>query len=107
LKRLTITILAELVIFLALIVQEPSLIKPRSVFEMSGVTVVSPGQAGWQLAKADKKEILFRKIEFSERSNFRGIAEDLIPLASEFFGGIRPSKTPAPSRGLPKGLNGR
>lgn len=189
-KRLAITILAELVIFSALTAQESSSIKSGSVFRMSGVTVVSPGQVGWQLVKADKKEILFRKedknriclarvtivsakpydtvkgllaaleaekeeefkktyevdslhfdhikakggpclqysgivgikessspfnhlnfngwfcpylgkwstlveIEFSERSNSRGLAEDLISLAKEFFDGIGLSKTPA------------
>ena len=60
-KRLAVTILAELVILSVLIAQVPSFIKPRSVFELSGMTVVSPGQPGWQLVKADKKEILFRK----------------------------------------------
>jgi hypothetical protein len=201
LKRIAITILAELVIFSALIAQESSLIKPRSVFKMSGVTVVSPGQAGWQLVKADKKEILFRKqdkdqiclarvtiinakpydtvkgllaaleaekeeefkktyevdslhfnqigtkgglclqydgivgikgssspfshlnfkgwfcpylgkwsilveIEFSERSNSRGLADDLLALANEFFDGIGLSNTSAPRHGFPR-LAGR
>jgi len=187
-KRFAITILAELVIFSALFAQEPSYIKPRSVFELRGVTVVSPGQPGWELLKADKEEILFRKqdkdriclarvtiasakpyetekgllaaleaqkteelktyevdslhfnqikakggpclqydgivgieglsspfdhlnfkgwfcpylgtwsavveIEFSERSNSRGLTEDLLSHADEFFDGIGLSKTP-------------
>jgi hypothetical protein len=187
-KKFVITILAELVIFAALIAQEPSFIKPRSVFKLRAVTVVSPGQPGWELLRADKQEILFRKqdkdriclarvttasakpydtvkgllaaleadkeeelrktyegdslhfyqigtkgglclqydgivgikgssspyshlnfkgwfcpylgkwstlveIEFSERSNSRGLAEDLNILANEFFDGIGLSKT--------------
>ncbi len=189
-KKLMLAILAQLVGLSVWAAQEPSPINPRTVFEVSGVTVVSPGEPGWQLVKQDKKEILFRKqdkdrmclarvtiteaksfgtvkdmladleaqkeeelqktyiadhlhfnhvntkgglclhysgivgikdppssfshlnfeggfcpyqgnwntlveIEFSERSNSRGLTEDQLSLANEFFDGVGQSKTPA------------
>jgi hypothetical protein len=36
-------------------------IKPASIYDQDGITVVSPNQPGWTLLKADKSETVFEK----------------------------------------------
>ena len=41
--------------------QKQKSIKPSSVYNQDGITVVSPDQAGWSLLKTDKSETAFEK----------------------------------------------
>ena len=41
--------------------QAQTSIKPASVYDQDGITVVSPNQSGWILLKTDKSETLFEK----------------------------------------------
>lgn len=60
-KHLTVIILAVLVCAGAVSAQEPSSIKPASLYHQDGVTVVSPNQSGWALLKTDKSQTAFEK----------------------------------------------
>jgi hypothetical protein len=60
-KQLIFIILTALFSAAAVLAQAQTTIKPTSVYDQDGVTIVSPNQPGWALLKTDKSETVFEK----------------------------------------------
>lgn len=60
-KSIVVITLAALLLAGAGPAQSQSPVAPASVYHLSGMTVVSPDQPGWELSKSDGSEIVFEK----------------------------------------------
>jgi hypothetical protein len=56
-----IVIIATALFCAAVLAQAQTSIKPSSIYDQDGITVVSPNQPGWTLLKTDKSETVFEK----------------------------------------------
>jgi hypothetical protein len=56
-----IVIIAAALFWAAVSAQAQTSIKPASIYDQDGITVVSPNQTGWGLLKTDKSETVFEK----------------------------------------------
>ena len=56
-----IVIIATTLFCAAVPAQAQTSIKPASIYDQDGITVVSPNQPGWTLLKTDKSETVFEK----------------------------------------------
>jgi hypothetical protein len=56
-----IVIIAAALFCAAVPAQAQTSIKPASIYDQDGITVVSPNQSGWALLKTDKSETVFEK----------------------------------------------
>jgi hypothetical protein len=56
-----IVIIATALFCVAVSARAQTSIKPASIYDQDGITVVSPNQSGWVLLKTDKSETVFEK----------------------------------------------
>lgn len=59
--HLVVTILAAVFSVGTIVAQGPAIIEPGSVYQWHGLTVVSPDEPGWALAKSDGTQIVFER----------------------------------------------
>lgn len=60
-NRLAPVVLVTVVLAHALFAQKQASIKPASIFQLGGVTIVSPNQPGWVLLKSNESLVAFQK----------------------------------------------
>ena len=60
-NRLMVIVLTAVACANAFLAQGQAPIKPASIFQLGGVTVVSPNQAGWVLLQSNESLIVFQK----------------------------------------------
>ncbi len=94
-KRSVIAILAAVFSVGISVAQGPATIEPGSVYQVAGVTVTSPHQAGWELLRSDEREVVFRKKD-SDRTCLSWVAvikPEPVPEGSDLLAALEARKT--------------